>query len=277
MGVRPKIPDAPGEPLRSHRTTGLTPVQLDELTRRVETELAEAWDKEIGRPKACGLRQAVAISCMYVRQNGTQEFLGDLQEVSQSTVSRIIVKIVPIVRRVLEEFVPTVESASEVLTGRACLVDGTITPCWSYRDHQALWSRKKGVTGFNTQVVTLLDGTPVFVSDPIPGHNNDVNAFTRTKVSELVAKSGGAIADGGYQGHIEATPRRKPKNGELSSNDKKCNTEISKLRAPVERAIAHLKSWRILHTDHRRPYAKYQETFAAARALFFFSLSWGFE
>ncbi|WP_425173898.1 transposase family protein [Mycobacterium sp.] len=79
-----------------------------------------------------------------------------------------------------------------------------------------------------------------------------------------------------YQGHIDATPRRKPRGGQLSERDKECNTELSRLRAPVERLIAHFKSWRILHTDYRRPYATYTDAFDAARALFFFSISWGF-
>ena len=74
-----------------------------------------------------------------------------------------------------------------------------------------------------------------------------------------------------------ATPRKKPPKGELSKNDKKCNAEISSLRAPVERLVAHLKSWRIFHTDYRRPYDTYRDAFDAARGLFFFSITWGFE
>jgi len=45
----------------------------------------------------------------------------------------------------------------------------------------------------------------------------------------------------------------------------------------VERLVAHFKSWRILHTDYRRPYRTYHEAYNAARAFFFFSITWGFE
>ena len=65
---------------------------------------------------------------MYLRQNGSQEFLGDLRDTSQSTVSRIVTTLVPIVKAVLEEFVPTAKEAIELVNGRVCLVDGTITP-----------------------------------------------------------------------------------------------------------------------------------------------------
>jgi hypothetical protein len=39
--------------------------------------------------------------------------------------------------------VPTAAEAVEMVEGRACLVDGTITPCWSYAEHRELWSRKQ--------------------------------------------------------------------------------------------------------------------------------------
>jgi transposase len=214
---------------------------------------------------------------MYIRQNGTQEFIGDLREVSQSTVSRIVTTLVPIIKAVLEEFVPTAKDAIGMMKGRVCLVDGTITPCWSYVDHKELWSRKKGTTGFNAQLISLLDGTPVYISDPLPGSTHDKTAFDETPVAEIVRNSGGGIGDKGYQGTSLATPRKTPKGGELSKRDKESNAAISGLRAPVERVFAHFKSWRILHTDYRRPYSTYRHAFDAARGLFFFSTTWGFE
>lgn len=254
--------------MRTQRTTGLTLSQMQELVARVQRALTAPWQRKYGRPRACGLYRSTEIACIYIRQNVPQELLGDFMNVSQPTVSRIVTMLVPLVRAVLEEFVPTAADAIEVVRGQACLVDGTITPCWSYADHHELWSRKKGITGFNAQVVGLLDGTPVYISEPIPGKTHDAAAFAQSSsIGEITEHSGGAIADGGYQGHFDATPRRKPRGGQLSERDKECNTELSRLRAPVERLIAHFKSWRILHTDYRRPYATYNDAFDAARAL----------
>jgi len=70
-----------------------------------------------------------------------------------------------------------------------------------------------------------------------------------------------------------ATPRKTPRGGELSKNNKASKAAISALRAPVERLIAHVKSWRIFHTDYRRPHRTYRDAFDAARALFFFSIT----
>jgi hypothetical protein len=134
--------------------------QMRELVLRVRGSLAQPWSKTTGRPKSCGLYRAVEIACMYLRHNGTQEFRGDLRGISQSTVSRIVTVLVPVIKAVLVEFVPSAEEAIEMAKGRVCLVDGTITPCWSYAEHKELWSRKHGNTGFNAQLVSLLDGMP---------------------------------------------------------------------------------------------------------------------
>ena len=264
--------------MRYHRTTGLTPEQKQELVHRVQSALTEPWDKETGRPKSCDLHEAVELACMYVRQNANQEFLGDLKDVSQPTVSRIVTTLVPIVKENVTEFVPTAQEAIELVSGRVCLVDGAITPCWSYDDHDELWSRKHGTTGFNAQLVSVLDGDAVYISDPLPGKTHDAAAFTGTPVAEIVRHSSGGIGDKGYQGcEGVVTPRKTPPGGELSKGDKKNNATISSLRAPVERLIAHFKSWRIFHTDYRRPYRTYRDAYDAARGLFFFSITWGFE
>jgi hypothetical protein len=149
-------------------------------------------------------------------------------------------------------------------------------PCWSYAGHRELWSRKPGTTGF-TQLVSLLDGSAVYISDPLPGKTHDAKAFTETPVAPIVEHSGGGIGDKGYQGCPGmSTPRKKPPSGELSKTENEHNAEISALRASVERLVAHFKSWRIYDTDYRRPYATYQETHEATRGLFFFSIIWGF-
>lgn len=263
--------------MRYDRTTGLNLSQMQELASLVHNALEKPWRKGSGRKKSRGLYAAVEIACMYLRHNVTQEFLGDMKGISQPTVSRIIKVIVPVVTSVLEEFVPSVADALEVVNGRVCLVDGTITPCWSYAGHKELWSRKHGTTGFNAQLVCLLNGGPVYISDPLPGKTHDAAAFTATPVGEIVRNSGGGIADKGYQGCGMATPRKKPRGGALSKGDKKSNAALSGLRAPVERFVAHFKSWKVFHTDYRRPYETYRDAYDAARGLYFFSVTYGWD
>jgi hypothetical protein len=263
--------------LRYYRTTGLILTQMQELVWRVKEALCEPWDKPTGRPKSLGLYQAVEAACTYLRQNATQEFIGDMRDTPQSTISHYVAELVPIVKAVLEEFVPSAEDAIKIVKGRVVLVDGTLAPCWSYEEHQELWNKKHKTTGFNAQLISLLDGTPVWISGPLPGKNHDAKAFKETGAADIVNESSGGFGDKGYQGTGLVTPGKKPKGGELSMSDKEYNSQIASLRAPVERLVGHFKNWKIFHTDYRRPYRTYPDAFDAARGLFFFSITWGFE
>jgi len=89
---------------------------------------------------------------MYLRQNATQELIGDIRDTSQPTISRYLAALVPLVKSVLEEFVPSAADAVEVVKGRVVLVDGTLTPCWSYEEHQELWNKKHKITGFKRAI-----------------------------------------------------------------------------------------------------------------------------
>jgi hypothetical protein len=72
---------------------------------------------------------------------------------------------------------------------------------------------------------------------------------------EMILKlAGDVIGDKGFIGtNYIITPVRKPKHRDLSKGEHDYNNQISSLRAPVERAVANLKTWRILFTDYRRP------------------------
>ncbi len=100
-------------------------------------------------------------------------------------------------------------------TGRLALVDGTLWPCWSYEEHRELWNKKHKTTGFNTQLISLLDGTAVWISGPLPGKTHDAKAFKETAAADIVKESGGGFGDKGYQGSGLVTPKKKPVGGEL--------------------------------------------------------------
>ena len=66
---------------------------------------------------------------------------------------------------------------------------------------------------------------------------------------------------------------KKPKDRELYMREHEYNNQVSSIRAPVERAVAHLKTWKILFTDYRRPLNTFLDSFRAAIGLYFFELS----
>ena len=79
--------------------------------------------------------------------------------------------------------------------------------------------------------------------------------------------------DKGYVGRGMVTPIKKIEGVELLDWQKAFNTAINQTRAVVERVIANLKTWRILHTDYRRPLATFDTTISAVVGLQFYSLA----
>jgi DDE superfamily endonuclease/Helix-turn-helix of DDE superfamily endonuclease len=253
--------------LRSKRTTGLSAEQFLALCELV-TEAVGTWQPTTGRPRALSLNKAVKVTVMYLKNNITQEVIGELLTVSQPTVSRVITELEPIIGDVLDGYVP--DLATEV-TGRVAVVDGTLCPCWSWADAPELYSGKHKTTGHNHQLVCDLTGTLLHISDPVDGRTHDTKAITDTGLLTTLDATN-TIGDKGYLGTGVVTPFRKPAGGELNEWQKEFNTTINKMRWVIEQAIANFKTWRCMHTDYRCPRHTYPTTFHAVRALHFFKL-----
>jgi len=59
--------------------------------------------------------------------------------------------------------------------------------------------------------------------------------------------------------------------GELLDWQKEFNKQIDQIRYVIEQVIANFKTWRIMHTDYRRPLATFPETISAVVALHFYA------
>jgi DDE superfamily endonuclease len=79
--------------------------------------------------------------------------------------------------------------------------------------------------------------------------------------------------DKGYVGHGMITPFKKPAGGELLDWQKEFNTQVNKFRYVIEQAIANFKTWRIMHTDYRRPIKTFSTTISAVIALHFYKIA----
>ena len=88
---------------------------------------------------------------------------------------------------------------------------------------------------------------------PYPRSMHDVAALDASGLLEGMDPSGW-IGDKVYIGRGgDHTAQEAPK-GELDENAKEENRSVNKIRQVVERTIAHIKSWRILHAAYRRPW-----------------------
>lgn len=259
------------EPLRYQAITGLTDGQLTELTARVSAVIGALNSN--GRPYALGLYRSVALVVTLMRKNATQDTLGAIFGVSQPTVSRRWDLLRPAIAAALAEFVldPT-----DLVGQGTVLVDGTICPTWDWKAIPDLYSAKAGYPGINVQVAVTLAGTVAAIgTTPVPGARHDTYAYVASGLAQDLADLH-TVADLGYVGTegIDITPIRKPPGRDLHQTHAEFNTHLSTIRARVEHAIAHLKTWRMLSEEggrYRCPIDKYASMLAAITGLFFYT------
>jgi hypothetical protein len=251
-------------------TTGFSRAEIQDLcalVAEVQSSTLSAERREW--PPILGLGGSVVVTLTYLRRNRVQCELAETYGVSQSTISRAIAVITPLLSRALAGYVATAE---DLKPHCQYVVDGTLLPCWSWADRPGLRSGKHKTTGVNVQVVGTLDGELVWISDPVDGARHDVFCLDESGVLDTL-DPGDWTGDKGYVGRGIITPFKKTSGEGLLGWEKGFNTAINKLRAVIERLIANLKTWRILHTDYRRPFDTFSTTISAVIGLHFYSLA----
>jgi hypothetical protein len=254
------------EPPSMYHTTGFANDQVVELCAQVHAaNEAAAEPEKVTWPPILGLFKAVVVTLTYLRRNRVQAEIGEAFGVSQSTISRAVTAITPLLNKALRLFVPT---ADELDDKTQYVVDGTLLPCWSWASHPQLYSGKHKTTGMNVQVAATLGGRLAWISDPIDGNRHDSHCLAEAAVlTGMDARNW--MGDKGYVGNNMITPIKKPRHRDLLDWEKEFNTQVNKIRWIIEQVIAHLKTWRILDTDYRRPIGTFPETISAVIALHF--------
>src|ERR671939_652657 len=134
------------KPLRFDRMSGLGAEQLDALEQRI-SELLE---------------------------NIIEEVWAEIFDVDQSTISRYITFLTPLIDRATAEFRPSAQEAAEATRDAIALVDGTLWPCWSWSGERELWAGKYKTTGHGSLIITNLAGNVTYVSEPVRGKHHDM-------------------------------------------------------------------------------------------------------
>jgi DDE superfamily endonuclease/Helix-turn-helix of DDE superfamily endonuclease len=250
-----------------YHTTGLTYAQIIDICVRVENLPLSAHGNTW--PPILGLFDSIVVTLTYLRRNRVQAELAETYAVSQSTISRAITAITPRLEAVTREFVPTAENLDSEKT---YIVDGSLLPCWSWRSCPDLYSGKHKTTGKNIQVMCDLDGGLAWISDPVDGRRHDSYCLDESGILDLLDPKK-TMGDKGYVGKSMITPIKKLRYRELLEWEKEFNTQVNKIRYMIERTIANFKTWRIMHTDFRRPLDKFEETISATVGLHFYRMA----
>jgi DDE superfamily endonuclease len=241
-----------GRPPRCERMTGLDQEQVDWLYEQLASLME--WDAPTGRPRALPLYTALVMVLFGLRQNLAADVLAEVFGCGSTTVERYQDELETLIDMVLSPLYEEIQARAQ---RDAVLVDGLVVPIGERDGVEGLFSDKKGYCGQNVQVVATLPGRLADVGDPCPGSMHDSRAFRESGIAARWIRhyepgGMGMMGDKGYQGTGIVTPYKKPPGRELTDARKYCNTALNRLRAAVERAIAHLKCWKVLKTGFRR-------------------------
>ena len=256
---------------------GLSSVKRKVLERRLKAYLRKHPEEDIVRGR-CVLStgKMLKIVLLYTWENTSQSGLADRFKVSQSTVSRTIRWLIPVLGRVLACHRLTLDDLDRWLDEHPhepVLVDGTLLPIarprQAHKDYgRANYSGKHQKHGKSTQVVTTTTGSVLYVSEPQDGRVHDRKAFSETGLEAILEKSNRqGYGDRGYQGTCLTTPAKKSKYHPLTIVQKESNKVVNSIRAAVERGISHLKKWNILSQPNRLRWSNRDGGYAAALAL----------
>jgi hypothetical protein len=266
------------KPARVFQTiTGLTHDEFVQLHRAFAQAYQDAlqarrspktWRRQLGGGRKGALPRTedkLLFILVYVRLYPIQELQALLFGMSQSQASEWAIRLLPILQTALgrEVALParracTVEELLTQCPDLHFLLDATERPVPRPQDATQQTERysgkKKRHTVKNT-LVTRADGRRiVFVGDTTAGRRHD---------KPLVEDDAPPFPDGsrigsdsGYQGLSIAgstvtTPMKKPRGGELTADEKAVNTQLARLRIPVEHAIGGMKRHRIVHDIYR--------------------------
>lgn len=232
--------------------TGLDQERVDWLYEQLAVLIE--WDAPTGRPRKMSLYGALVIVLFGLRQNPPADVIGEIFGCGSTTVERYQDELEILIDMVLS---PLFEETRERARRSAVLVDGLVVPVGERVVHAGLFSDKKGFCGQNVQVVATLSGRVADVGAPCPGARHDSRAFRESGIAERWARHlepGGMGMTGykAYQGTGVNSPYKKPPGRELTEVRKSCDTALNRSRAAVERAIAHLKCWKVFKTGFRR-------------------------
>jgi hypothetical protein len=130
------------------------------------------------------------------------------------------------------------------------ILDGTLIPIDRVADQRPYYSGKHRRHGVNVQVIADAAGRLVWASPALPGAAHDLTAARNHGIIDaLTSAAVRTFADKGYQGAggtIRTPFKRHRHRPKLSRRQKAVNKAHAKVRACGERAIATLKTWKIL-------------------------------
>jgi hypothetical protein len=225
-----------------------------------------------GRHADLAPRDHILMAVIWLRQYPTNEVLGFLFGVSDSTVSRIVNRLVPLLEasgkdtmrmpdpgRKHRKQLDTLLAETPELVVIIDTFEQRVQRCKNRKDADAHYSGKKRQHTLKSQVaVDEDDGTVCDIPESVVGPSADLTVLKQSGLLERLPLGVGAIGDLAYIGIAEAhpqqlgaTPRRKPRGKDRPPEDVCFNRAFSKRRIKVEHTIGRMRRYQSLSQSDR--------------------------
>jgi len=225
-----------------------------------------------GRPFELTGRDQILLTVVWLRQYPTHEVLGYLFGVSDSTVSRVIQRVLPLLEQAGrgsmrlpdpgKKHRRTLDVLLAALPEVVVIIDSFEQRVQRPRTRQAaddLYSGKKKQHTLKSQVAVDEEGRIVDVAESARGPTADLTVLERSGLLERLPAGVGAMGDLGYVGidklhptGLGVAPRKKPRGQPRPAADGAYNTAFSRRRIVVEHSIGQLRRFQSLTQTDRQ-------------------------
>ena len=264
--------------------TGLTVAAFDQLLPALRAAFRADRRRRLDRPGRqravgggdafdLGVDDQFLLTIVWLRHYPTQECLGYLFGVSDSTALRAVRRCLPLLEQSGQDSMRLPDPGRGHRRDLPALLKGTpalavIVDTFEQRTQRpqrrqrAYYSGKKKAHTLKSQVAVDEDGRIADVAPSRPGRWADLKVFKRSGLAGRLIRAGvGALGDLGYVGLDGlspklhgATPRRKPRGRQRPPADRRYNRAFARRRIKVEHGINRLRRYQALtQVDrHRR-------------------------
>jgi hypothetical protein len=281
------------------KMTGLRVAEFDALVGDVLPQLIAAEEKRLERPdrqrdmgggRSSDLdgRDQLLLTVSWLRVYPTHEVLGYLFGVSDSTVSRLIGRVLPVLEQAGRDTMRMPDPGKKRRRTLDALLDDTpelavvidsfeqkIQRPKAVAERDGFYSGKKKTHTLKSQVaVDEQTGAIVDVSDSVPGPTADIKLLEQSGLLDRLPAGVGGIGDLAYVGidnlhrqGLAASPRRKPRGQPRPPEDVAYNTAFSRRRIIVENTIGRLRRYQSLTQTDRQHRQHHQARVCAVAGL----------
>lgn len=257
-------------------TTGLLVEEFDQLYEDVLPPFVEAEEQRLARPdrqRAIGggqspelsARDQILLTVVWLRLYPTNEVLGYLFGVSDSSASRYRQRVLPVLEQAGRDTMRLPDPGrkrrkqlDELLTDLPELVvvldsfEQRIQRPPQLEEQERYYSGKKKMHTLKSQVtVNEETGEIVDVSESVPGPTADIRLLEQSGILTRLPEGVGGIGDLAYTDidklhPLAAAPRRKPRGQPRPAEDLAYNTAFSRRRIVVEHSIGRMRAYRAI-------------------------------